>query len=92
VRVQDVLPAGAHDRDVLAWAAAEDRILITNDRSTMIGFACERAAAGEAMPGLIVTTNQQSVGSTIHDLMMIIECVSAAEIRSRVVLFLPITS
>jgi hypothetical protein len=30
VRAQDVLPEGAPDPDVLAWVAAEDRVLITN--------------------------------------------------------------
>ena len=39
VRTQDALPASTPDRDVLAWAAGENRILITNDRNTMVGFA-----------------------------------------------------
>jgi hypothetical protein len=47
VRVQDALPEGAPDTDVLAWAAAEGRVLITNDRNTMIGFAYRRVAAGD---------------------------------------------
>ena len=36
VRSRDALPEGALDAQVLAWAAAEDRILLSNDRSTMI--------------------------------------------------------
>jgi hypothetical protein len=32
LRAQDALPEGAPDLEVLAWAAAENRILITNDR------------------------------------------------------------
>jgi hypothetical protein len=51
VRAQDVLPEGTPDPEVLAWAAAEDRILITNDRNTMVGFAYQRVAAGELVPG-----------------------------------------
>ena len=39
VRVQDALPEGTLDPEILAWAAAENRVLITNDRNTMIGFA-----------------------------------------------------
>jgi hypothetical protein len=42
VRAQDVLPDGTSDPEVLAWAAAENRILITNDRNTMVGFAYQR--------------------------------------------------
>jgi len=42
VRVQDALPEGSHDQSVLEWAIRERRILITNDRNIMIGFAYER--------------------------------------------------
>lgn len=52
VRVQDCLPEGTSDPEVLSWAAAENRILITNDRNTMVGFAYERAETGKTMPGL----------------------------------------
>lgn len=73
VRVQDALPEATPDPEVLAWAAAENRILITNDRNTMIGFAYERVAAGEPVPGLIATTNEQSIGSAIHDILLVAE-------------------
>jgi predicted nuclease of predicted toxin-antitoxin system len=56
VRAQDALPEGTPDVEVLAWAATEKRILITNDRNTMVGFAYQRVAAGESVPGLIATT------------------------------------
>lgn len=59
VRAQDALPQGTADPAVLAWAAVENRVLITNDRNTMIGFACKRAAMGEPVPGVIATTNEQ---------------------------------
>jgi len=35
VRAQDALPESASDPEVLAWSAAEDRVLITNDRNTI---------------------------------------------------------
>lgn len=89
VRVQDALPEGTSDPRVLAWAAVEDRVLLTNDRNTMVGFAVERATAGQLLPGLIVATNEQSIGSTIDDLLLIVECMSEEEIRSHI-LFLPI--
>ena len=90
VRAQDALPEGAPDPDVLAWAAAANRVLITNDRNTMVGFAYRRVAAGEPVPGLIVTTNEQSVGSAIDDILLIAECISVEEMRDRVVVFLPL--
>ena len=90
VRVQDALPEGTPDPEVLAWAAAEGRVLITNDRSTMVGFAFQRAHDGESSPGLIVTTRHRSIGSLIDDILIIAECMPAGEIRDQVVIFLPL--
>ena len=42
VRAQDALPEGTPDPQVLAWAATENRVLITNDRNTIVGFAAAR--------------------------------------------------
>jgi hypothetical protein len=81
IRVQDALPEGTHDNIVLAWASTENRVLISNDRNTMVGFAYQRAARGEPMPGLIVTTNEQSIGSAIDDLAVIAEYMPEEEVR-----------
>lgn len=89
VRVQDALPEGTPDLRILDWAAAESRVLITNDRNTMVGFAYQRAAAGEAVPGLVATTNQQSIGLAIDDIAVIAEYMPEEEIRDQVVVFLP---
>ena len=89
VRVQDALPERTPDLQVLAWAAAENRVLITNDRNTMIGFAYQRLAAGALVPGLITTTNEQSIGSAIEDILLIAEYMPEEEIRNQVVVYLP---
>ena len=89
LRAQDALPEGTPDPQVLAWAAAENRVLITNDRNTMVGFAYQRLAAGEPVAGLIATTNEQSIGSAIDDILIIAEYMPAEEIREQVVVFLP---
>jgi predicted nuclease of predicted toxin-antitoxin system len=89
VRAQDALPEGARDPEILAWAAAENRVLITNDRNTMVGFANQRVAAGEVMPGLIVTTNDQAIGSAIDDILLVVEYMPEEEIRNQIVIFLP---
>ena len=90
VRVQDTLPQGTADPAVLDWAAAENRDLITNDRNTMVGFACERVSAGQRVPGIIATTNEQSIGATINDILLVAQSLSEGEIRDRVVVFLPL--
>jgi predicted nuclease of predicted toxin-antitoxin system len=89
VRVQDALPEGTADAEVLSWAAAENRVVVTNDRGTMVGDAHRRATAGEPVTGLIVTTNEQSIGSAIDDILLILEYMSEEEIRDQIVVFLP---
>ncbi|MGE3806584.1 MAG: DUF5615 family PIN-like protein [Gemmataceae bacterium] len=94
VRAQDVLPLGKEtpDPEVLEWAAAENRVLITNDKSTMIEFATQRVAAGLPMPGIIITArpDRQSIGDAIEDIVLIAECRSAEEMRTLVREFLPL--
>jgi hypothetical protein len=90
VRVQDTLPEGTSDSDVLAWAASENRVLVTNDRNTMVAYAYQRVEAGEIVPGLIVTTNEQPVGSAIDDILLIAECMPEDEIRNRLIVWLPL--
>ncbi len=90
VRGQGALPAGTPDPEVLAWAASENRVLITNDRNTMVGFAYQRVAAGEPMPGLIATSNAQSIGQAIDDILLIAESMAEVEIRDQVVVYLPL--
>ncbi len=90
VRAQDALPVGAPDSEVLSWAASVGRVLITNDRKTMVSHARRRAAVGEPIPGLIATTNRQPIGSAIDDVLHIADCMSDEEIRYHVVVFLPL--
>lgn len=62
VRVQDAELSGADDETVLAWAAAEGRILLSHDVATITRYAYERVAAGEAMPGVIEIPLSLAVG------------------------------
>ena len=54
LRVQHVALATAEDPEVLAFAAAEGRILVSKDKATMQDFAGERIERGERMPGLLL--------------------------------------
>jgi hypothetical protein len=89
VRIQDALRDGTLDPDILAWTATNNRVLITNDRNTMVDFAQQRVAAGLPMAGLIATTSEQSIGSAIDDILIIAEYMSEEEMRDQVVVFLP---
>jgi len=92
IRAQDALSEETPDPDVLAWAASNDRFLITNDRNTMVKYAYERLAAGQPVPGLIVTTNEQSIGSAIEEILIVVGCMPEDEIRGQVVVYLPLRS
>ncbi len=52
VRTQDEGLDNTDDPTILKWAADAGRIVLTHDLKTMVGFAHDRVAAGEAMPGV----------------------------------------
>lgn len=72
--VQDVDLLEVHDREVLAWAAQEGRILLTHDVKTMPTYAAERLRAGQAMSGLILVPQLLPIGRAIDDLLLIAQC------------------
>jgi predicted nuclease of predicted toxin-antitoxin system len=88
VRAHEVGLRTAEDPSILAWAAQEGRVLLTQDRNTMVGYAYERVTAGQPMPGVIVLTERQAIGDAIQDILLLAECYTADEIKDRVV-FLP---
>ena len=58
VRVQDVGLAGTTDPDILAWAAVNDRIILTHDRATLPDYAFERLAGSEIMAGVFILNDR----------------------------------
>jgi predicted nuclease of predicted toxin-antitoxin system len=71
VRAQDGGFRTAQDPDVLAWAAAEGRIVLTHDRRTMTAFAYQRVAAGLSMPGVFVIRNRSNqIGQMVQDILI----------------------
>jgi len=89
IRVQDVGLAGRDDPDVLAWAADQDRVVVTHDVATMPDFAWSRVSRGERMPGLIVMAQDVRMARAIEDLLLVVVASRAGEWEGRV-LFLPL--
>jgi predicted nuclease of predicted toxin-antitoxin system len=90
IRVQDTEIYQADDREVLAWAAQENRILLTHDANTLIGFAYERLAAGLTSPGVIeVNKKQISIGQAIAEMLLIIGAGNPADFENQVT-YLPL--
>ena len=84
VRVQDVGLAETPDPNILAWAAAEQRILLTHDRDTVPGFAYDRVHGGEPMPGVFLVSNDMPIGQAIDELLIAVHCLSADECKNLV--------
>ncbi len=89
VRVQDVGLRTAEDTAILEWAAAEDRVLISRDRKTLVGAAYDRVKAGLPMPGVLVLGNRLNIGQAIEEILTVAVCSTADEVNNRVI-FLPL--
>jgi hypothetical protein len=89
VRAVDVGLGGAADPDVLAWAAAEGRVLLTHDVSTMVGFAYERVTTGLPMPGVVEVPPYLAIGQAVDDLLMLAVASVPGEWEAQV-LYLPL--
>ena len=63
VHARDVGLSRASDADLLAWAAQEDRILLTHDVSTVPPAAYERVKAAKPMPGVFAIPEQAAIGA-----------------------------
>jgi predicted nuclease of predicted toxin-antitoxin system len=89
VRVQDVGLSATPDTDILAWAATEDRILLTHDRDTIPFFAYERVRAGRPMPGVFLVGDLMPLGQAVEELLLAVDCLTPEEC-SNFVRFFPL--
>jgi hypothetical protein len=63
----------AHDREVLEFAAVENRILLTHDVRTMSTFALMRISKGLPMAGVFHIAQDMPIGQAIDELALIAE-------------------
>ena len=89
LRVQDVDLLEADDPEILAWAAENNRILLTHDRATMPDFAYERILSRQSMPGMFVVNDSTPIRHTIDELLLLNECSTQTE-WSGLVIYLPL--
>ena len=88
-RVQDIGLREVDDPAILAWAASNERILLTHDRATMPDFAYKRLVRGEPMAGLFVVNDRMLIRQAINELLLLVDCSEQAEWKG-VVLYLPL--
>jgi hypothetical protein len=90
VLIQAVGLSEAGDPEILAWAAREERIVLTHDVNTMTRFAIERVKRGEAMAGVFIVHQEGAALSTIiDDLLLLDECSEMSEWSGQI-LYLPL--
>lgn len=89
VRIQDVGLSQADDPTILAWAAQQDRVLLTHDVSTITKYAYERIEAGQAMPGVFEVNRAAPIGQVIEDILLLVECSLEGEWEGQII-YLPL--
>jgi hypothetical protein len=83
VRAQDAGLRGVDDPRILEWSAAESRVLLTHDVSTMTGHAIDRMRRGQPMPGVIAVHQHLAIGRVVEDLVLIATCSTAEDWAGR---------
>jgi hypothetical protein len=80
VRVLDVALGRTPDPDILAWAANHERILVTGDLNSMVGFAWNRVRTGQPMPGVLALVENIGAARVIDDILLVALCHAPEEI------------
>jgi hypothetical protein len=81
--------SNASDPELLAWAAKQERIIVTHDRRTMPYHATSRIARAERVAGIIVVSRQLPLGQVINELEIIVSCSDMGEWEN-IVKYLPL--
>ena len=88
VRAAEVHLGHTPDPDILAWAANQNRIVITGDLNTMVGFAWARVQSGEVMPGVLALLENTGIGRVLDDILLVALCYTQEEIKDQA-LYIP---
>jgi hypothetical protein len=73
IRAQDVGLTRVDDDVLLAWAAEQERVLLTHDVSTITAHAYHRVSKGERMPGVFEVSRSVAIRTAIDDLILLTE-------------------
>jgi len=65
VIVQETELAGSKDSPLLAWAAEQQRILVTHDVNTVPKYVYDRIRAGAPMTSVIIVPEDLAIGNAI---------------------------
>lgn len=79
ISVHDAGLAAAADPTILEWAAEQNRIVLTHDRTTMSKYANERVVRAQAMPGVLIINVHYPIGLAIEQIRLVIACSQSDE-------------
>jgi hypothetical protein len=79
VTALDVGLSDAPDREVIAWASIENRLILTHDRRTMPNHAADEMATGKDVAGIIVVPRRLPIRQVLDDLEIVVRCSDAIE-------------
>lgn len=81
VRAVDVGLGQTPDPSILEWAANDQRVLITGDLNTMVGFAWARVQSGEASLAVLALLENVGIGRVLDDILLVALCYASEEIQ-----------
>jgi hypothetical protein len=84
VRAQDLGLTGTGDEVLLAWAAEQNRVLLTHDVSTITAYAYQRVLNREPMPGVFEVGCDAPMRSAVNDILPLTECSNRDEWEGQV--------
>jgi hypothetical protein len=76
--------AGRPDGEILTWAAAQGRLLVTRDVHTMTAEHQAFIQGGRGSGGVVFIPHDVPIGRAITDLILICEASMAAEWENRI--------
>ncbi len=84
VRAQDTELSGADDPTLLQYAAKENRVVLTHDVETLVGYAWTRVRSGLPMPGVLVALTEKPIGQVIDDLELLLQAGRPEELAGQI--------
>jgi len=82
--VQKTELEGSDDPSLLAWAAGQQRVILTHDVNTVTKFAYDRIRSNEFMQGVIVVPKALAIGIAVEELAILIVCSDPEELENQV--------
>jgi hypothetical protein len=75
---------GVTDENRLAWAAEQQRVLLTHDVATITAHAYQRTRNGAPMPGVFEVSLGVSIRVAVEDILLLTECSGDGEWEGQV--------